>query len=499
VLKENWKFISRVQRLGDNVFIVFAFIVAYYARIAVPFWQKYLPFQFPREAPELAPLKDYFLILVVAVICFNVTLTVFGAYSSMRLRTAFQLFWIAFLSSIVTLVILAAVLFLFKIEVSRSFIALFAFSVALAISFERFLVLRLLKFWRRKGRNFRNVIICGLSHQAIKLANEISIRPELGVGIRAFADLSTKNELVVDSSKKDRFKSELFSTNPNIPATRIIDGTHAVAQALKEYAIDEVIFTDVVPVMSEVAELITICSEQGVRTTMAADLFSLGVVRSGISYFGGMPLIHFTTPPGDGWDLYAKRVLDVVTSFILLILLSPIFLLVSFLIRVTSSGDVFFKQKRVGLNGRLFTLYKFRSMCVDAEALQKELLQQNEMQGPVFKMKNDPRVTRVGKILRRYSLDELPQLWNVFRGDMSLVGPRPPVPGEVSLYERKDRRRLSMRPGLTCIWQVSGRNKINDFSEWVKLDLEYIDNWSFAFDLWLLFRTIPVVFLGRGN
>jgi lipopolysaccharide/colanic/teichoic acid biosynthesis glycosyltransferase len=134
-----------------------------------------------------------------------------------------------------------------------------------------------------------------------------------------------------------------------------------------------------------------------------------------------------------------------------------------------------------------------------AEQRQHELIEHNEMAGPVFKMKHDPRVTGLGSILRRFSIDELPQLWNVFRGDMSLVGPRPPIPGEVSLYERKDRRRLSMRPGLTCIWQVSGRNKIHDFQEWVKLDLEYIDNWSFSLDLLLLCKTIPVVFLGRGN
>ena len=498
MLKENWKFISRVQRLGDNIFIILAFFVAYHARSAVSYWQRLLPFQLPREAPQLAPLKDYFLILVVAVICFNVTLTIFGAYSSMRLRTAWQLFWISFLSSLVTLTLLAAVLFLFKIEVSRSFVSIFALSVTLFISFERFIVLKLLKYWRRKGRNFRNIIICGLSEQAIKLSKEIAARPELGIGIRAFAELSS-DSAQFSEVKKGIFKANLAVQIATLPTTRIIQGTEAVAQALKEYAIDEVIFTDVVPVMSEVAELITICSEQGVRTTMAADLFSLGVVRSGISYFGGMPLIHFTTPPGDGYDLYAKRLIDVSISLFLLILLGPLFMLVAILIAVTSKGSVFFRQKRVGLNGRIFSLYKFRSMQMDAEQQKMQLLDKNEMDGPVFKMKNDPRVTTIGKFLRRFSIDELPQLWNVFRGDMSLVGPRPPIPGEVSLYERKDRRRLSMRPGLTCIWQVSGRNKIKDFAHWVKLDLEYIDNWSLTLDLILLLKTIPVVLFGKGN
>jgi lipopolysaccharide/colanic/teichoic acid biosynthesis glycosyltransferase len=152
----------------------------------------------------------------------------------------------------------------------------------------------------------------------------------------------------------------------------------------------------------------------------------------------------------------------------------------------------------VGLNGRLFDLYKFRSMFVDSEGQLDALRDKNEMQGPVFKIKDDPRVTPLGRFLRRYSLDELPQLWNVLRGEMSLVGPRPPVPGEVSMYERRDRRRLSMRPGITCIWQVSGRNEICDFESWVKLDLEYIDNWSLGRDILLMLRTIPAVLFGRG-
>jgi lipopolysaccharide/colanic/teichoic acid biosynthesis glycosyltransferase len=161
-------------------------------------------------------------------------------------------------------------------------------------------------------------------------------------------------------------------------------------------------------------------------------------------------------------------------------------------------GPVFFKQTRVGLNGRLFQMLKFRSMYLGSEANTEALKAYNEMQGPAFKMSNDPRVTPFGRILRRFSLDELPQLYNVLVGEMSLVGPRPPIPGEVSLYERRSRRRLSMRPGLTCTWQVSGRNEISDFAQWVKLDLDYIDNWSLLGDLWLLLRTIPAVLVGRG-
>ena len=498
MLKENWKLISRVQRLGDNLFIVVAFLVAYQARSTFAFWQTFLPQSFFRDAPQLAPLKDYILILVVALVCFNIALSFFGGYGSMRLRSNVQVLWIALLSSLVTFIVLAALLFSLKVSVSRSFIAIFSLLVALFIAFERFFVLRLLRYWRRKGRNFRNIIIVGLSEQAIKLTKEILARPELGIGIRAYADLLTERPEADSKVLFESFKSSLLASSGQHKPARIMVGAAAVSQSLKEYAIDEVIFTDIVKVMPQVSELILVCSEQGVRTTLAADMFSLGMVKSGISYFGGTPLIHFTTPPGDGIDLYVKRVIDLSVAFILLVALAPIFAVISLAIRMNSSGPVFFRQRRVGLNGRIFSMYKFRSMHDNAESLKAELLSKNEMSGPAFKIKDDPRITSIGKLLRRFSLDELPQLWNVFRGDMSLVGPRPPVPGEVSLYERKDRRRLSMRPGLTCIWQVTGRNAIKDFSQWVKLDLEYIDNWSLTLDFYLLLKTIPVVLMGRG-
>jgi exopolysaccharide biosynthesis polyprenyl glycosylphosphotransferase len=249
--------------------------------------------------------------------------------------------------------------------------------------------------------------------------------------------------------------------------------------------------------MSQVEEMVLACAEQGVRTTIAADLFSLGLVKSGMSYFGGMPLIHFQTPPGDSWELSVKRGIDVVVAGVALLVLAPVMAAIAFGVTRTP-GPIFFRQTRVGLNGRLFQMYKFRSMFAGSEVVPEDLRELNEMNGPVFKLTNDPRVTPFGRFLRRFSLDELPQFWNVFIGEMSLVGPRPPIPGEVSMYERRSRRRLSMRPGLTCTWQVSGRNEIRDFDLWVKLDLEYIDNWSLTGDLLLLFRTIPAVLLGNG-
>jgi exopolysaccharide biosynthesis polyprenyl glycosylphosphotransferase len=192
-----------------------------------------------------------------------------------------------------------------------------------------------------------------------------------------------------------------------------------------------------------------------------------------------------------------KRLFDIVISGLALWLLLPLLLVVITLIKLTSRGPIFFRQTRVGLHGREFSMLKFRSMVANAEALKESLVKDNEQIGPVFKMRNDPRVTRVGRFIRKYSIDELPQLVNVLRGDMSIVGPRPPVPKEVAVYDAWQRRRLSVRPGLTCIWQVSGRNQIS-FEDWMYLDMQYIDHWSLARDFNLIFRTVPIVITGRG-
>jgi len=189
--------------------------------------------------------------------------------------------------------------------------------------------------------------------------------------------------------------------------------------------------------------------------------------------------------------------MDIAASFVGLVIAAPFMLVIGFLIKLDSQGPVLFRQVRTGLNGRRFVLLKFRSMTHDAERQQAALEERNEMSGPVFKLRSDPRVTRLGAFLRRTSLDELPQLGNVLRGDMILVGPRPPLPSEVSRYERWQRRRLSMKPGLTCLWQASGRNEI-DFNEWMRLDMEYIDNWSLSRDIKIILRTIPAVLFARG-
>jgi exopolysaccharide biosynthesis polyprenyl glycosylphosphotransferase len=237
--------------------------------------------------------------------------------------------------------------------------------------------------------------------------------------------------------------------------------------------------------------------EQGVVTRLVVNFLPQSLSDVSFDEFGGIPMLTFSTAPRDELLLFARRCADFALASLLLSILSPVFLVVSALIKLTSPGPVLFRQPRCGLHGRPFTFLKFRSMRLGADAMKPALAAFNEMDGPAFKMTNDPRVTPIGRFLRRTSLDELPQLWNILKGEMSFVGPRPAVIEEVRQYQPWQRRRLSMKPGLTCLWQVSGRNELT-FDEWMRLDLEYIDNWSLWLDLKIALKTIPAVVRGRG-
>ncbi|HTG73010.1 MAG TPA: sugar transferase [Terriglobia bacterium] len=266
---------------------------------------------------------------------------------------------------------------------------------------------------------------------------------------------------------------------------------------LERGGLDElIVVTDNEP-LSEFTDTFLLCEELGVTARVVLNFFPHSFARTELEQFGEFPLLSFSTTPTNEALFFVRRIMDLVIVCIFGI---PILLVIgisSIAIRVTSPGPVFFKQERCGLNGRLFTMYKLRSMVNNSEQARFELETLNEMDGPVFKSSRDPRRTKVGKFLRKFSIDEFPQFYNVLRGDMSLVGPRPPLPQEVARYERWQRRRLSMKPGITCLWQISGRNEIS-FQEWMKLDLTYIDNWSLLLDLKILLKTVPVVLLGRG-
>jgi exopolysaccharide biosynthesis polyprenyl glycosylphosphotransferase len=245
-------------------------------------------------------------------------------------------------------------------------------------------------------------------------------------------------------------------------------------------------------------DLFLALQERGIRTRFALRLFPHTKAKVDLEELDGLPLLSFSPAPSSVIALAAKRSLDIALSSLLLVLGLPIIVAIAAAIKISSSGTVLYRQTRCGLNGRLFTLYKFRTMEEGAHEKRRELLPLNEMSGPAFKLRRDPRVTAIGRFLRRFSLDELPQFWNVLRGEMSMVGPRPPIPEEVAQYQPWQRRRLAMKPGLTCLWQISGRSDNSDFNRWMQLDLEYIDSWSPTLDVKILLKTIPVVLSGRG-
>jgi exopolysaccharide biosynthesis polyprenyl glycosylphosphotransferase len=276
----------------------------------------------------------------------------------------------------------------------------------------------------------------------------------------------------------------------------VYDDPELLREKLREHVVDEVLFAVPPERLAEIDDLLLHCDEEGVRTRLSLDFFTHVNSELYLDRLGSTPMLTFSATPHDDLKLMAKRALDVAAATAGLLLLSPLLALVALLVRVTSPGPVLFRQERCGLNGRRFQVFKFRSMAADAESRLAEVEHLN-VKKINFKIPNDPRLTPLGRWLRKFSIDELPQLWNVLRGDMSLVGPRPAIPSEVDQYARWQRRRLRMRPGLTCIWAISGRDRL-DTDTVMRLDMEYIDNWSLTLDSQILLRTIPLVLLGRG-
>ena len=333
----------------------------------------------------------------------------------------------------------------------------------------------------------RNILIVGLGERAVRLAQTLGTYYEQGVRITGF--LAPPGEF----AERGTASPAVNPAGQGYPVFPVED----LRTMLSKHVIDEIHFaveSDKLPALEEV---FLWCDEEGVCSRLAVDFFPHVNSHLALEKLGGTPLLTFSAAPDDEVLLLVKRVIDVALAASLTIGLSPILLLAAILIKTTSRGPLVFRQVRCGLNGRTFTLYKFRSMVVDAEARLSEVAHLNQKE-IVTKIPNDPRLTGVGKWLRRFSIDELPQLFNVLRGDMSMVGPRPAIPSEVARYQRWQRRRLRMRPGLTSLWAVEGRDQV-DFEKWMRLDMQYIDNWSLALDARIILRTIPQVLSGRAS
>lgn len=407
-----------------------------------------------------------------------------NVYSSMRRKTYRVIAKELTVAHVQAGTLILSFVFIFKVmETSRQLVLTYLlcsiFLVLLRRVATKFVLVRL----RVKGYNLRNILIVGTALRGKKFARLLLNYRHLGHRVAGFLSHDEN-----DIGKIVRWTG-----------SKIVGSFDDLDSYLKDNPIDEVVFavTDNNMSWKKMQEALLICEEYGVNISILPAFFNMRFSKLEVEEVGGQNVITFLTHNKRPLSSIIKQATDTLVSSILLLLLSPLMIGIAIAIKFDSPGPVLFVQERCGQNGRTFKFLKFRSMCIDAEERKRELFKYNEMSGPIFKMQHDPRVTKVGGWLRKYSLDELPQFINVFRGDMSLVGPRPPLPCEVKEYERWQRRRLSVKPGITCLWQVSGRNKI-DFENWMHLDLKYIDNWSLKLDFYLLLRTLPAVVKGSG-
>jgi exopolysaccharide biosynthesis polyprenyl glycosylphosphotransferase len=403
-----------------------------------------------------------------------------GMYESRRLDTLPAVAWIATWSVGEGIALLILISYFLRItEISRLFVILFGFINVFFLVLVRILLKAFLQNVRSRGYNFRRVLVVGTGQRARSVARKLKAHQEWGMVVIGF--LSPAPEEVGRELEGSSILGSVQDLR-TIISTRPIDEVHIALPLLN---------------LDTITSLLEICEEQGIRTRVMLDLYSPTISKVHLEDFRGTPMLTFTASPMETWEMVVKETVDRAGSFLLILLLLPLFLFLSLLVKITSKGPVFFVQERVGLHKRRFRIYKFRTMVHNAEQLRESLECMNELSGPVFKIKDDPRCTFVGRLLRKTSLDELPQLINVLKGEMSFVGPRPPLPSEIVKYEPWHYRRLSMKPGISGLWQVSGRNEL-DFDQWMKLDLKYIDSWSLKLDFIIILRTLPAVLLGRG-
>ena len=456
-------------RLLDILCVVAAVPMAYFLRDVLPVHTR----------GPLVPLHEYWPFLVLTLLLWVAATWFFRLYESFRTRSVLpEIARIGKALLAMALLHIAAIFFLrLHEEVSRLFFGSYFVLTFALLAGNRVVLRSVARSVRTHGHNLKVFAVVGSGDLARDVVQTVEEHPEWGFQFAGHI---------------------LDAQGVGNPRPELVLGTVAqLGQILDDNVIDEVIFAVPRERLSNIEGAFRLCQEQGANARVCLDLFQFGGSHVALGEMDGLPTLAFTRAPTDEVALLFKRAFDLFSSATAVLLLSPAFIATAIAVKLDSPGPVFFRQTRVGKNGRPFKMLKFRSMHIDAEARLDTLRAQNEASGPVFKMKNDPRVTRVGRFIRRTSLDELPQFLNVLTGEMSIVGPRPPVPAEVKQYQRWQRRRLSVKPGITCTWQVSGRSDIS-FDQWMKLDLEYIDTWSLWQDIQICFRTVPAVLMSRG-
>lgn len=459
MLRRDRQLLTQIHQLKDAALFAVALWIAHQFR-AVWFadW-------FPRG--DIEPFKEFAWLYLLIIPGAPIILEGLGFYQRPLFGPRAQTIWMLLKGcSIITLAVIL-VMFFFKLALARAVILLF-WPISFALIYLNDELLR--RFYGSRFAQLqlkKRVVLVGTPPDTARMKLDLS-------------GLSGALEFVGELDINDTGVKELVALlHKTSPTSVVINAKHTY--------------------FGQVEKAILACEREGIEAWLVADFFKTQISRTTLDDLHGRPVLVFRSAPEISWQGICKQVIDMAGALFLLIVLSPVLVAVAAGIRMTSRGPVLFRQERCGLHGRPFTMLKFRSMVTDAEQRQHELAALNEMGGPVFKVTNDPRITPLGAFLRRHSLDELPQLFNVLRGEMSLVGPRPLPVYEVEKFDDPaHRRRLSVKPGLTCLWQVSGRNEVRDFGDWVRLDLEYIDNWSLWLDVKILVRTIPAVVVGTG-
>ena len=464
-------------QLSDIVLVVFCFGLATSLMVHVQG-----EISLGRFLSMRAKVSNYAIFILALFVC-HLIFSICGLYRSRRLSTRRGEIADVLKATTLSLICFTAVGFLFSVRmITLPFLALFwTASTAILCAFRFSLRIALARI-RTNGRNLRYMLILGTNARAVNFARRIMASRERGYRIIGFVDDKWQGF--------EEFEASGF---------RLVSDYAGLAEFLRTNVVDEVaVYLPFASFYRYSAEVASLCEQHGIIMRFNSDIFGLKSARWRAEEFDGNHYIASHPGVELGWPILMKRGLDIVISTLLLLLLAPVLIGVAIAIKLTSPGPIFFFQERIGLNKRRIQVYKFRTMIPDAEKLMAELKDRNEVSGPVFKIKNDPRITPIGRILRRSSIDELPQLVNVLKGDMTLVGPRPlPVRDYEGFNEDWQRRRFSVKPGITCLWQVNGRSGIS-FDQWMLLDLQYMDDWSLWLDFKILAKTVPAVFKGDG-
>jgi exopolysaccharide biosynthesis polyprenyl glycosylphosphotransferase len=467
MLKQQASTLRKITIVLDNVILISAFMLAYFLR---------------KVAGTVGELNDYVWLLLFAIPCWFILLNRFKLYESSRMRSNVDIVWTLFKAHVIGGMVLAAFIFLldphnysrllFTYFLLLSFLITTVFKVAIKL---------LLNKIRYKGFNVRNLLIIGTDQSALKMCKLINEHREWGLNIIGLVSLANDD----------------VANKPESPP--IVGSSTDLIEICKKRIVDEVVFALESGASREPLKFIPELQDLGLTVRIAIDYLSPRNSKTEVSFFHDeIPIVTFSSISLNSDQLLAKRVLDILGALVGLAFTALMLPFIILAIKLDSPGPIFFGQPRVRENGRSFICWKFRTMCVNAEEKKQELMALNEMKGAMFKVKNDPRVTRVGSFLRKTSLDEFPQFWNVLLGEMSLTGTRPPTPGEVATYENWHRKRISIKPGITGLWQVNGRNQVKEFDDVVRLDILYIETWTIWLDIKILFKTVWVVFARSG-